>query len=1022
MFTNSKLAKSIRLALVFGATALITPYSIAQEVESEATAEEEAFEKIEVTGSRIKKLDLVTTRPVTFIDSDYLAERGITNAQSAVTDIPGVFAAASPTVGGNTAAASQGVGQRTINIFGLGSQRTLTLVNGNRFVSSNSPVGGSSSDGSQLDVSNIPVALIDRVEVVKVGGAAVYGADAVAGVVNYVLKKDYEGAEISVDNNFIGTDLGDDFSIRGLIGGNFDSGKGNAVIAVEYSKLDNILARDVKTLANSWSAFTPTADDAVLDADGERFAGQVRLYENSRAGILSFSGLLTPGSTAITNLGLGQWSDGNFYQVDPSGTGNLVPYDTGIPTGNVVWSAGGDGLDLGQTNTAQEGIERWNLTSMSTYAITDNVNLNFLAFANSSEAKNPGYQAAQYNSGVFGGLGGALEFATDYPYLNDSARSEIEGLLGGPGNFYMHKGWTDLGQREVINESNVFSFKFGFDGEFEFADEFWTWELNYQKGWSSVYSQSSSVNQLRFVTAMDVGVNPDTNQIDCRYNYEEGYGEQYRPEGFGLTADDNPLGGADACSPLNPFGEISDGARDYVLYNSIGKTRIEQEIFNGYLSGTVMSLPGGDLGIATGFEHRKEFASFADDAVSSYVGTTANSLSGGYDTTDAYVEVFVPVVSSDMDIPFVDSLSVETSFRSMDNSRSGSDKAWALGVNFRPLEDVMIRGNVQRTVRAPAVSELFLPVVEISSFATDPCDARNRESGPNPAVRQANCDAQGIPADFASIAQNASRRGFQGGNQELGNEQSKSKNIGVIYSPSWAEGLQFAADYVEIDITNAIVSFTLTDIMEACYDGVDFPNSFCGNFTRLDDNQLPTNNAFTSGFVNAALRSFRAIEYTASYTSDIKDIPFVGDILGEVGSFDIALRAFNLKKNATSNTGFDFSDNTGQYNNPDWRSDVRIRHSLGDFTTLLDVEYSGVGERNVEQTNDLQYIDQFGNAYKTIESRTLVNLSLNYAVTEGTVVRARVTNLLDWEPSERENAIGRFTYGQSVNVGFTTKF
>lgn len=1022
MFNNSKLAKSIRLAMLFGATTLVAPYSMAQDAAADAGEEQEAVEKIEVTGSRIKKLDLETTRPVTFIDSDYIAERGITNAQSAVTDIPGVFAAASPEVGGNTGASSQGVGQRTINIFGLGSQRTLTMVNGNRFVSSNSPVGGASADGNQLDVNNIPVSLIDRVEVVKVGGAATYGADAVAGVVNYVLKKDYEGAEISVDNNFIGTDIGNDFSVRGLIGGNFDSGKGNAVIAVEYNKLDNILARDVPTLYDSWSSFTPTANDAVLDANGDRFAGQVRLYPNTRAGILSFSGLLTPGSTAITNLGLGQWSDGNFYQVDPAGSGNLVPFDTGSPTGNAVWSAGGDGLDLGETNTATEGYERWNMTAMSTYEINDYVNLNFLAFANSSEAKNPGYQAAQYNSGVFGGLGGALEFSTDYPYLNNSARTQIEGLLGGPGNFYMHKGWTDLGQREVINESNVYSFKFGFDGEFEMAEEFWSWELNYQKGWSSVYSQSSAVNELRFVTAMDVGVNPNTGEIDCKYNYVDGYGEQYRPEGFGLTADDNPLGGADACAPLNPFGAISEEAKDYVLYNSMGKTRIEQEIINGFLSGTIMSLPAGDLGVAAGFEHRREFASFADDATSSFVGTTANTLAGSYDTTDTYVEIYAPAVSPDMDIPFVDSLTFETSYRTMDNSRSGSDNAWALGINYRPLEDVMVRANVQRTVRAPAVSELFLPVVEVSAFGADPCDAVNRESGPNPAVRQANCDAEGIPADFASIARNASRRGFQGGNENLGNEQAKSKNIGIIYSPSWAEGLQLAADYVEIDITNAIVSFTLTDIMEACYDGVDYPNAFCGAFTRGPDFQLPTNNAFTSGFVNAALRTFRAIEYTASYSTEVKDMPFVGEMLGDAGSFDIALRAYNLKKNATSNTGFDFTDTTGQHNNPDWRSDIRIRHSIGDLTTLLDIEYSGEGARNVNQANDLQYIDQFGNPYTEIDSRTLVHLSANYSLTENTMVRARIDNLLDWEPDAIEKGVGRWTYGQSINVGFTTKF
>lgn len=1023
MYKSSKIASSVRSALMLGLASLAYPLaSTAQEIQ-QAEAEQ-AVEKIEVTGSRIKKIDLEPTRPVSFISSDYIAERGITDAQSAVTDIPGVFAAASPEIGGNTAAAGQGVGQRTINIFGLGSQRTLTLVNGGRFVSSNSPVGGASAAGSQLDVNNIPLSLIDRVEVVKVGGAAVYGADAVAGVVNYVLKDDYEGAEISIDNKFIGGDLGDDFSVRGLVGGNFDSGKGNMVLAVEYNKLDNILARDVDSLANGWTMQTPAGADRVLDSEGEFFAAQRRLYPQPRAGILSFSGLLTPGPVAATNVGLGKWSDGNFYQMDPSGSGGLATYNPGTPTGNTVWASGGDGLDLTATNTAQEGYERWNITTKATYEINDDIRFNFLGFANSSEAANPGYQAAQYNSGVFGGIGAALKFNTSSPFLTDASRAQLEGLLGGPGDFYYHRGWTNLGQREVVNESNVYSLRFAFDGELELGSNLWNWEVAYQRGWSSVYSQSSALNDFRFLAAMDAGINPETGAIDCKYNYVEGYAEEMIPEGFGVKGVDHPLGKVGDCTALNPFGVATEAAIDYVLYNAMGKTRIEQEIFNGYLSGDVFELPAGMFSMAAGFEYRKEGASFSDDAVGSYTGTTDDSLSGGYDTTDAYAEFYVPVVSSDMDLFLLHSVSLEASYRTMDNSRSGRDDAWALGVNYRPIEDVMIRGNVQRTVRAPAVSELFLPRGEVSLFGNDPCDARFRDGGPNPSVRKANCDAQGIPADFNSVAPNASRRGFTGGNENLQNEQSKSSNIGVVYNPSWLDGMQLSVDYVEIDINDAIVSFTLHDILNACYDATDFPNQFCGMFKRGDDFQILAINAFESGYVNAALRSFRAMEYNASYTTEVNEIPFVGGWFGDsdAGRLDVGMRLYNVKKNATSNTGADFTDTVGRYDNPDWRGDLRFRHVIGDLTTLFDIEYHGRGKRDVNQTNPLQYIDENGNPFDEIESRTLAHLSVNYHLTGDTVIRARIDNLFDWEPSAKESAIGRWTYGQSFNVGFTTKF
>ena len=151
------------------------------------------------------------------------------------------------------------------------------------------------------------------------------------------------------------------------------------------------------------------------------------------------------------------------------------------------------------------------------------------------------------------------------------------------------------------------------------------------------------------------------------------------------------------------------------------------------------------------------------------------------------------------------------------------------------------------------------------------------ESGPNPDVRQANCAAEGLPTDFASIAQNASRRGFTGGNDSLANEEAKSMNVGIIYTPGWAEGLDFSFDYIDIELTNAIVSFTLTDIMNACYDATDYPNRFCDQFEREADGQLPALNAFTSGYVNAALRNFKAAEYTANYKNDLTDYPLIGD-------------------------------------------------------------------------------------------------------------------------------------------------
>ncbi|QOC22834.1 TonB-dependent receptor [Wenzhouxiangella sp. AB-CW3] len=1018
-------AIAVALAGVYG-----MPSAFAQQNDEAETEEEAAdLDRIVVTGSRIRSIDMVTTQPVTTIDSDYLTERGQVNVQDAVTDIPGVSAAASPILPSNTAAAGQGLGQRTINLFGLGSQRTLTLVNGSRFVSSNSPVGGASAPGGQLDVNNIPVGLVERIEVMNVGGSAIYGADAVAGVVNYILKDDYEGMELAADYRFIGEDIGNEVSIRGLLGGNFDNNRGNLVFGIEYNEMDNIPARDVPSFANTYSSFTPVGDDMVPDPEtGEVPGNQVRLYPDPRAGILSFTGIIAPGPLAITNVGLGIWPDGQFRQFD--GQGGIIPYDPGTPTGNQVWGSGGDGLDLEATNTAQEGYERWNVVSIGHYDINDHVRATTQVFANRYFAENPGYQAQLYSSGAFGGMSAALQFPLDHPFLPQAARDELEGVMpvDEDGNaqdfFYLHRGWTNLGAREVTNESNTFSSRVGLEGEFELADRDWFWEVGYQYGESGISSSSTGVNDWRWLAAMDVATNPETGQIDCRFNFEEGYGEELRPRGMGIAAADMPLGNPGDCVPFNPFGEVSEEAKDYISYSTGGRTRIEQEVYSAFIGGDLFELPAGMLAFAGGVEHRTEFASFTASPVASLKGLSDNSLAGGYDTTDVYGEFLAPLVSPDMEIPFLNALTFEGSYRAIDNSLAGTDDTWAIGLNYRPIEDVMIRANMQETVRAPAVTELFLPVVESSQFANDPCDGRFRGSGPDPATRQANCDAEGIPADFVSIAPNASRRGFSGGNLDLENEQAESYNIGIAYSPSFIPGLLLQVDYIEIDIEDAIVSFSLNDIMEACYDSTDFPNQFCDMFDRGPDFQVPTTDAFTSGYVNAAMREFRAVSYDIRYDTDVNDLPGLGGLFGDTyaGRLHVNLRAYNQKKNATSNTGFDFSDITGQHNSPDWRGDLRLRHTLGDLTTLLDISYHGRGRRDNFQTSDVQYLDQDGNPYTHIPSQTRANLAVNYTLPTGTVLRARVTNLFDKLPGPLERGVARWEFGRSYNIGLTHRF
>ncbi|WP_017217440.1 TonB-dependent receptor domain-containing protein [Pseudoalteromonas sp. NJ631] len=1016
------LSSSIKAALAVSATiAAVSPAVYAEEQDANQAVVDKV-ERIEVTGSRISRVDLESTQPIETIDSEYISKRGTTNLASVLEEVPGIALAATANLSNNEEAASQGVGQSTVNLYGLGSQRTLSLVNGSRFVSSNSPVGGGSAPGSQVDINNIPVSLIERVEVVKVGGAPVYGADAVAGVVNFILKTDYEGAEFSADVTNYDEAGKYDKSFRGLFGGNFNEDKGNLVFSFEYQDQKSILASELPSWVDQWGGYTPLGSDAVVDADGNPVAGQRRLYPNGRAGILSNSGLITPGPTAVVNAGLGAWPDGSFLQFDPSGNGQLIPFNTGTPTGNAVWSSGGDGLDLAESNTAREGFERYNFTISGNYKLTDDINMSVLGFFNSSDAVNEGYQPNKYSSGLFSGLGAALKFDTDYVYLPSETRNRLENYLGGPGEFYMHKAWTSLGKRKITNESDVRSIKIGFDGYFELGENEWKWDVFYQQGVSKIFSQDFNINENRFLAAIDVGYN--NGAIDCKANYVDGYHDKYTTSGFGVTETQSVLGEVGKCVAYNPFGPASQEVLDYITYPAMGYSRVEQDILQAFTTGDIIELPAGYLAAAFGYERRTEKASFSEDGTNVLNSGLANaSTSGSYTTQDLFAEISLPLVSSDMDIPLVNTLSVDASFRRIDNDAAGKDNVWAVGLNYQPISDLMVRANYSETVRAPSVTELFLPVILDSQFGTDPCDINNIDKGPSPATRRANCEAAGVPAGYKAVSGNASRVGTTGGNVDLESEKAEGLNIGLVYAPEWFEGFSFKIDYIKIDIEDAIVDFTLTDILNACYDSTNYPNEFCGKFRRGADFQIPADKAFESGYVNAALQEFETYEYEVMFKRPLHQYPLIGGLLPEnSGELGIRSRLYNLKKDAESNTGFDFEDNTGEYTNPDWRGDLRFDYTLEDINVYFDVEYYGEGNRNNDSTNFYDYIDQNGNPYNKIQSQTLYTLGGSYYLNDNAVVRFRVDNLFDWYPSVRELSVARYTYGRVFSAGFTYKF
>ena len=363
-------------------------------------------EEVVVTGSRIARTQYEVAQPVPIIYGEEYENRGYTNAADALFDVPGIGVTNSLTSGSGGSFGNQSqlsVGQALANNFGLGSGRTLVLVNGRRFVGSTSPFGSGGS-GNAVDINNIPSVMIDRVEIVNAGGSAVYGSDAIAGVINYVLRDDYEGAAMTLTyDDFAG--LASDTSFQAVLGGNFADGKGNMVMNFQYEDIGTVFTRE-------WDRYydrdTGTCNTNLLlrtYAAGKSYqrqyikAGMVVPYtanvegnpqvsqrncitlaavpESGRATLYDYS--FKNGTNGIWYLD-GQWPDGTSWHF--GGIGDLQPYDDGINYGSSFFGIDGQDAYRDDFNTLRAGFERLNFSMFSNYDVNDNMTIYFDGFHN----------------------------------------------------------------------------------------------------------------------------------------------------------------------------------------------------------------------------------------------------------------------------------------------------------------------------------------------------------------------------------------------------------------------------------------------------------------------------------------------------------------------------------------------------------------------------------------------------------------------------------------------------------------
>lgn len=975
------------------------------------TAAITAEDAITVTGSRIRRAGFDTLEPALVVSQEYLNTRGLTNVADALNELPGFGVGVTPE-GGQS---GFGVGQNFVNRFGLGSNRTLTVVNGRRFVSSNAAtIFGPAGPGVQVDLNVIPQIMVDRIENLTIGGAPTYGSDAIAGTVNIVLKKRFEGLEIRALTGI--TSRGDNqrISLQALGGINFGGGRGNITLAGSYDDVEGVLAINrertasafvpvVNPLASSVAPGRTPLNDGRLrtnvpfntgNADGIPNAVYVR---DRRLSMLTPGGLLFP-ATGGVNLPTGAprgFGAAGTTNLAFNTAGRLVPYNTGVPFGNTD-SSGGDGFNLVETAPITADLERITFTGNAEYEIFDDVRV----FAEGSYYKAKSLELIDqpiYNATQFGGVSAPMIFSVNDPRLNPADRATLTGL--GVTDFRLSRASRDIINNNARGEQELYRGVIGLEGDFEIGGRLYNWEVSANYGNSRGTYTQNVLNQQKFINAINVRTDA-TGQIVCDPN----------PVRNVAPGTIRPVVDA-ACVPLDVFGEQrrSQAALNYVTAQTRAIAVLEQEVYNANLGGSPFALWAGDVGFNIGYERRTEKARFEPDAFQiAGLGRAVPILGnqGQFTTNEVFGELLLPLVAPDNDIPLVNSLVAEGKIRYVDNTVNGGFTTWTAGGRWKPIEDIEFRGNFTRSLRAPAVTELFSPISNIFTTVPDPCDSRNVNGGAKPATRAVNCAAfyQAFnlpPGVFQSIANDATVPGISGGDPNLANEVSDSWTVGAVFRPTFLPGFRAAVDWNQIRITGPIANLNATQIATGCFDNDDFDasdvqnaNSFCSRIRRLPNGQVvndPLNPGVRTGFVNGSQIDFKGLTAEAGYNFEIDGI----------GNFDINGTLFYLDTLDFNINGIVADPQAGEVGDPKWSGQLNVGYSRGNFAWDVQANYTGKVAINV--LDNVETRDRI-----IFDDHWLFNTTFSYRVKENTFFRFTVSNIFDKQPPFPLGGVGTY--------------
>ena len=752
-----------------------TPAEGVQTNESAAPAEATSAQEIVITGTLIRNPNLVASAPVTVVGQDEIRLRQNNTAEETLRTIPGAAPSSSAQVNNGN------VGASFVNLRSLGTNRNIVLLDGVRIVPFDQLL--------RVDLNNIPLALVDRVDVLTGGASSTYGADAVAGVINFITRNDFSGMELSVSDRI--TQRGDGNYLRGdlTLGANFDDGRGNAVLSVGYQESDPVFQGGVE---RAWSNLAVDSIDP---------------------GVLALAGSSTTVPARFDVPG------GNL-QVDPAGTGTLVPYF--LP------------FNFTPYNVFQTPFQRYNLFAAGHYDITDHLTVYARGLFSHNSVK-----TIVAPSGVFAST---VEIPISNPFLTNAQAATLCSRID-----------TDPATTGIQAPTNCAAARLATDPD---SADFRTIELGLRRRTTELGPRLSDYQTRTW--DFRAGIRGDITDsigfdvfgsrgITDSVQHVSGYALLSRVrDALMATNTTTCLSGNAGCVPLNVFGlegTITPDMADYITDASSIATDVKLSQARGTINGdTPLQLwSKNPVSFAVGTEYRKYTSHIVPDSLAQSgdlggFGGAPPAVTGGLDVYEGFAEVIAPIIS---DRPFFDELQLEAGIRRSHYTIDAADNkfnttTWKIAGSWAPVRDIKFRGAYNRAVRAPNISELFTPITTVlTNLNVDPCagaqtPAQVTTANPlNPNLADPNfvavCLAQGAPVGQIGVIENPTSGQANittGGNLALGPETANTWTVGAVIRPRMIPGLSATIDYYNIKVKKAITLPTPDDLIAACFGNV----------------------------------------------------------------------------------------------------------------------------------------------------------------------------------------------------------